>query len=165
MVGPCQFIFVSSVSRTLTEVFRQRLAAAFTAAGLDAGQYCAIWPKMPHERYIGAVGLADVILDPPGWSGGKSTLDFLAQNPAIVAWPGRFMRGRHTAAILQKIGCEATIAGSLDEYVEIAARLCRDGAWRSQVRESVASRKHRAYRDQGCLRVLEGILTEVVASY
>jgi predicted O-linked N-acetylglucosamine transferase (SPINDLY family) len=164
MVGPCQFIFVSSVSRTLTEVFRQRLAAAFTAAGLDAEQYCVIWPKMPHDRYIGAVGLADVTLDTPGWSGGKSTLDFLAQNRAIVTWPGRFMRGRHTAAILQRIGCKEAIAGSLADYVTIAARLCRDVAWQSQVRESVASRKHRAYRDQGCIRVLEGILTEAVAA-
>ena len=122
-VGDCRFVFVTTVTRALTAMFRERLGRAFAACGLDAEQYCMILPAMPHDRYIGVAGLADVILDPPGWSGGKSTLDCLVLNPAIVTLPGRFMRGRHTAAILRQIGCEATIAGSPDEYVAIAARL------------------------------------------
>ena len=55
---------------------------------------------------------------------------------------GRFMRGRHTAAILRRIGCEATIAGSLEEYVAIAARLGLDADWRAEVRQTVAQGKN-----------------------
>ena len=125
-VGACQFVFIGfAKSRAVTEAFRARLGACFRCVGMDAEHYCVILPPMPQERFVAAVGLADVVLDTPGWSGGKSTLDCLAQDPAIVTWPGRFMRGRHTAAILRRIGCEATIAGSLDEYVAIAARLGR----------------------------------------
>src|SRR6202020_147921 len=109
-----------------TAAFRERLGRAFAAAGLDAGQDCRILPPMSRERFVASDRLADVVLDTPGWSGGKSTLDCLAADPAIVTIPGRFMRGRHTAAILRRIGCEATIAGSVDEYVTIAARLGLD---------------------------------------
>jgi protein O-GlcNAc transferase len=162
-VGACRFVFVSTVSRALAAIFRERLARAFAAFGLDAEQYCRILPAMAHERFIGVAGLADVILDPPGWSGGKSTLDCLVHNPAIVTLPGRFMRGRHTVAILRQIGCEATIASSPDEYVAIAARLALDTVWRRQVRQAVAEGKHRAFCDRGYVRALEAFLAEAVA--
>jgi protein O-GlcNAc transferase len=161
--GPCQFVFISTLSRSLTDIFRQRLGRAFAQEGLDAEAYCVILPRMPHDRFMAVVGLADVILDPPGWSGGKSTLDCLAQNPAIVTLPGRFMRGRHTAAILRQIGCEATVAGSLDDYVSIAVRLGLDPAWRAAVKQAVAAGKHRAFRDHGTIRTLETFLVEAVA--
>jgi predicted O-linked N-acetylglucosamine transferase (SPINDLY family) len=117
---------------------------------------------MSQERYVAAVGLADVVLDTPGWSGGKSTLDCLVQNPAVVTLPERFMRGRHTAAILRRIGCEATVAGSIDEYVAIAVRLGCDGDWREEVRRMVASGKARAFMDVDYVRGLEVFLSEAV---
>jgi len=163
-VGPCQFVFVSTVNNALTAVFRERLVRAFAACGMDADRYCVILPKLAHDTFVGVVGLADVLLDPPGWSGGKSTLDCLAQGPAIVTWPGPFMRGRHTAAILRRIGCEATIAGSLDEYVEIAVRLIREPGWRAEVREGVVDRRHLAFCDNDYVRALEHFLAHAVAA-
>jgi len=104
-----------------------------------------------------------VILDTPGWSGGKSTLDCLGVDPAIVTFPGRFMRGRHTAAILRRIGCTATIGASLEEYVAIAARLGRDAAWRAETRAAVAAGKDRAFGDAAYLRALERFLEDAVS--
>lgn len=42
-----------------------------------------------------------------------------------MTWPGRMMRGRHSLAILRLMGIADTVAGSADEYVEIAVRLAR----------------------------------------
>jgi predicted O-linked N-acetylglucosamine transferase (SPINDLY family) len=162
--GSCQFVFIGfAKSNAVTASFRERLDAAFAAYGMDAGEYCIVLPPMSPEQFIAAVGVADVVLDTPGWSGGKSTLDCLAQNPAIVTLPGRFMRGRHTDAILRRIGCEATIAGSLDEYVAIAARIGLDVEWRTQVRQAVARGKDAAFRDLHYMRALENFLADAVA--
>jgi protein O-GlcNAc transferase len=159
VVGACRFIFIGfAKSVAVTTAFRERLARAFAGFGLDAKQYCVVLSPMPQQQFIAAVGLADVILDTPGWSGGRSTLDCLSRNPAIVTYPGPLMRGRHTAAILRLIGCEATIARSLDEYVAIAARLGLDAAWRTQIRTVVAHGKHRVFRDTGAVRALETFL-------
>jgi predicted O-linked N-acetylglucosamine transferase (SPINDLY family) len=162
-VGECRFVFVTTLSPALTAIFTERLGQAFAAEGLDASRHCVMLRTMPHKVFFNAVGLADVILDPPGWSGGKTTLDYLAHDPAIVTWPGRFMRGRHTAAILRQIGCEATIAGSAEEYVAMAVRLGTDPASRTQVREGVAEGKQRAFRDTEYIRALETFLIEAVA--
>jgi predicted O-linked N-acetylglucosamine transferase (SPINDLY family) len=163
-VGACQFVFIGfAKSAAVTAAFRERLGEAFAAFGMDAAQYCVVLPPMSPERFVAAVGAADVVLDTPGWSGGKSTLDCLAQDPAIVTLPGRFMRGRHTSAILRQIGCEATIAASLDDYVAIAARLGLDAAWRGQVRQAVARGKAAAFRDLDYIRALEDFLVEAVA--
>jgi protein O-GlcNAc transferase len=163
-IGRCQFVFIAfAKSRAVTEIFRQRLWTAFAMAGLDAAAYIVILPPMSQPDYLGAVGLADVILDTPAWSGGKSTLDCLIWDPAIVTLPGRFLRGRHTEAILRQIGCEATIAGSLDQYVSIAVRLARDPAWRLQVRKAVARGKHRAFDDVTYVHALEAYLTKAVS--
>ncbi len=158
-VGDCRFVFIGfAKSQAVTAAFAERLTAAFTAYGMDAAQYCVILPPMTPEQFVTAVGLADVVLDTPDWSGGKSTLDCLAQDPAIVTLPGRFMRGRHTAAILHRIGCDATIAASLDEYVAIAVRLGLDPAWRAKVRAAVARGKHAAFADLDYVRALERFL-------
>jgi predicted O-linked N-acetylglucosamine transferase (SPINDLY family) len=162
-LGACQFVFIAFAnSQAVTDAFRDRLRAAFATAGQDADQHVVILPPMSQRDYIDAVGRADVVLDTVGWSGGKSTLDCLAQNPAIVTWPGRFMRGRHTAAILRRIGCPTTIAGSLDEYVSIAVRLARDPVWRAQVRQAVALGKHLAFGDLAYVRALETFLSEAM---
>jgi protein O-GlcNAc transferase len=163
-LGRCQFVFIAfAKSQAVTEAFRRRLWGAFAVAGLDAAEHVVILPAMSQPDYLGAVGLADVILDTPAWSGGKSTLDCLVWDPAIVTWPGPFMRARHTAAILRRIGCEATIAGSLDDYVSIAVRLGRDPVWRAKVRQAVALGKHRAFDNASYLRALETFLTEAAA--
>ncbi len=163
-LGACQFVFIGfAKSRAVTAMFRERLGRAFAAAGLQAERHCVILPQMPEERFVAAVGLADAILDTPGWSGGRSTLDCLAQDVPIVTLPGRFMRGRHTAAILRRIGCEATIAASLDDYVAIAVRLGRDAGWRAQLRSLIAEGKSRAFEDMDYIRALETFLADATA--
>ena len=163
-VGDCQFVFIDfAKSASITAAFRARLAASFAAHGLDAARHCVFLPPMSQSRFIAAAALADAVLDTPGWSGGKSTLDLLATDPVIVTWPGSFMRGRHSAAILRQIGCEETIAGSADEYVSIAARLALDPDWRRALRARVAAGKARAWRDQSSITALEEFLVAELA--
>ena len=163
-VGDCQFVFIEFAnSAAVTAAFRARLAESFAASGLDAARHCVFLPPMSQPRFIAAAALADVVLDTPGWSGGKSTLDLLALDPAIVTWPGRFMRGRHSAAILRQIGCEDTIARSADDYVSIAARLALDADWRQAVRGRMAAGKARAWRDPASISALEDFLTAELA--
>jgi predicted O-linked N-acetylglucosamine transferase (SPINDLY family) len=72
------------------------------------------------------------------------------------------MRGRHTAAILRRIGCESTIAQSAGEYVSIAVGLARDPLRRARVREAVAVGKHRAFNDLSYVRGLETFLADAL---
>lgn len=158
-LGPCKFLFIAfAKSDEVTRAFRERLRRAFAAMGLDADDHCVILPQMPQDMFVAAARACDVILDTPGWSGGRSTLDCLSADRPIVTLPGRFMRGRHTAAILERIGCAQTIAASLDDYVEIAIALGRDGEKREALARFMAENKWRAFEDPDYIRALEDFL-------
>ncbi|HKX06979.1 MAG TPA: hypothetical protein VJN67_02240, partial [Stellaceae bacterium] len=144
--------------RDVTEIFRKRLDHAFTEFGLSAADYCVFLPRLDQGRFIAAIGQCDVMLDSIGWSGNNSTSEGLEHGIPIVALKGRFMRGRHSAAILERMGITDTIAESLDDYVSIAQRLGGDPAWRNDVKRRMTQQKHRVYRDHECIAALETFL-------
>ena len=99
--------------------------------------------------------LCDVFLDTCEWSGGNTTLEAIACGLPIVTWPGQFMRGRHSAAILAQIGVTETIAHSAAEYVALAVRLGRDRSWRQEISQRVRDRADRSFGDRSALTALE----------
>ena len=161
--GDCQFVFIAfAKSPDVTAVFRKRLERAFAAYGLNAADYCVILPQMPQDRFLAAVGQCDVILDTIGWSGGKSALDCLAQDLPAVTMAGPLMRGRHTAAILRRMGITETITENPEDYIDVAVRLGRDISWRSGIKKKIAGRKHVVYRDREYISGLEAFLSSAV---
>ena len=164
-VGDCQFTFIRFPGADhVTELFRQRLDAAFAAFGLEAESHCVILPRLDPNRYAAAASCCDLALDSIGWSGCNSSLESLAHDLPFVTLPGELMRGRHTAAILEMMGVTETIATSLDAYLEIAVRLGRDKEWRMELRRRVLQNKHRVYNDRACIAALEDFLEEQARS-
>jgi predicted O-linked N-acetylglucosamine transferase (SPINDLY family) len=145
----------------VTARFHDRLDRAFARVGLRAADHCVVLPRLAPERFVAAIGQCDVLLDSIGWSGCNSTLESLAHDLPIVTLAGAFMRGRHTAAILEMMGVDETIARSVDDYVAIAVRLGRDAAARDAVRARIAANKPRVYGDRACIAALEAFLDRV----
>ncbi|MBV8538877.1 MAG: tetratricopeptide repeat protein [Alphaproteobacteria bacterium] len=159
----CQFVFLEfAKGRHVTELFRERLARAFAALGLDAARHCVFLPRLSEPQFRAALGQCDAILDSVGWSGCNSTLESLVHNLPIVTLPTEFMRGRHTFAILRRMGVEDTIAATPDDYVSLAVRLAHDPAWRAAVSAKIAANKARLYRDRACITALEDFLVSAV---
>jgi predicted O-linked N-acetylglucosamine transferase (SPINDLY family) len=102
------------------------------------------------------------VLDSIGWSGCNSTLEGLHHDLPIVTMAGPLMRGRHTMAILRRMGVEETITETTDDYVSTAVRLGRDLVWRATVKTRISQNKHRLYRDNACVSALERFLESVV---
>ena len=166
-VPASQFVFIEfAKSKAITQILKDRLDRAFAAVGLDAARHCVFLPSMDQGRFLAAVGQADVMLDTIGWSGGRSTLDCLIQDPVIVTHDGPLMRGRHTAGILRRMDLTQTIAQTVDDYVAIAVRLGRDPAARASIRAQMAARRSLVYRDRAYIRGLEDLIeTRVRARY
>jgi len=115
-----QFLFIGHPSADLTERFRRRLAAAFAARGIDIDGRVVFAAPVPQERFPDLLRSGDVYLDSIGWSGGNTTLEAVAVDLPIVTLPTDLMRGRHSAAILARMGLRETIAIGVEDYCNIA---------------------------------------------
>lgn len=156
-VPDAQFLFVENPDGADAKL-RQRLKQAFTAGGLDYDRYVTFLPRLTNAEYRGLCMLGDVFLDTLEWSGCTTTLEAVEQKVVPVTMPGKFMRGRHTSAILQMMDLTETIASSLDDYIDIAVRLGSDRAWRHEIAEKIGRRNYLLYRDPEVLVALEDFL-------
>ncbi|MBI2948470.1 MAG: tetratricopeptide repeat protein [Verrucomicrobia bacterium] len=157
-----EFWFIGLDSRELTELFRTRLAEAFTKHGFDPGRHLRLFPKMKFGPFLGLIREADIILDSVGWSGGNTTLEAIAFDKPIVTLPGELMRSRHTYAILRRMGVEETVATDLEDYVKISARLASDKPWRSQIGAQIHASKDRVYNGYEAVKGLERFLANAM---
>lgn len=162
-VPKAYFIFIANPSVGITEKFKQRLETAFAAAGMKGEEYFSILPRLNRGGFREMHYCIDVCLDTIGWSGGNTTLIALACHRPVVTMPGRFMRGRHTSAMLQLLGVTETIAAGLDAYVEIAVRLGNDAHWRSELSERIAAEQNQIFDDRDCVAALDAFFREAVA--
>lgn len=160
-VRDCQFLFISDKSGLLTEQFSLRIKQAFNRFNLNAEDYAVFLPRLDPGRYNAINRLSDVFLDTVGWSGCNSTFEAVACNLPVVTLPGKLMRGRHSAAILNMMGTTDTIASTLDEYIELAIRLGVDSEWHKQISGKIAANKQLVYKDKTCITALEGFLETI----
>jgi predicted O-linked N-acetylglucosamine transferase (SPINDLY family) len=158
-VGNCQFVFVEfQKNKQITELFGRRLRDAFATHGLLAGDYCVVLQRLDPQQFVTASGLCDICLDSIGWSGCNSTFDSLRHGLPIVTMTAALMRGRHSAAMLERIGVNDTVTTTVDDYVATAVRLATQGAWRAAVKQKILANVHRLYHDRACIAALETFL-------
>jgi predicted O-linked N-acetylglucosamine transferase (SPINDLY family) len=163
MVGNCQFVFIKHAKEAaVVDLFQRRLDSVFSEWGLTASDHCLFIDSLTTDRYVAAMGNCDIFLDSIGWSGFNSTSESLVHNLPVVTLRGAFMRGRHSTAILNRIGVGETVADSIDEYVSIATRLATNSGERRRISLEIDRNKHRAYRDRDCIARLEDFIENAV---
>ena len=160
-----QFVFIGQKhAGEAQRRFTARMQAAFSRRGLDFANHGVIVPPLSKKGFLGALRLADVLLDSPGWSGCNSTLETLGAALPVVTMEAPLMRGRHTAAILKILGLERLIARDIDGYVATALGLGADAELRQRIGGEIASRKSRLYGDEAPIRAMEDMLIAELAA-
>jgi predicted O-linked N-acetylglucosamine transferase (SPINDLY family) len=136
------------------------LAARFERSFPDVADRVDFVPRYSQDDFLHVLARADVLLDTTPFGGGSTSYEAFALGTPVVTLPGPFLRGRITAACYQQMGVLDCIAGSEDEYVQIALRLGMDRDWRARVRAAILSRKHLLYEDAAAVRQLEQFLRD-----
>jgi protein O-GlcNAc transferase len=159
LVGNCQFVFIKHAKEAaVADLFQRRLDSVFSEWGLTASDHCLFIESLTTDRYVAAMGNCDIFLDSIGWSGFNSTSESLVHDLPVVTLRGALMRGRHSTAILYRIGVTETVADSIDEYVSIATRLATSSEERRRISLEIDRNKHRVYRDRDCIAALEDFI-------
>lgn len=161
--GECRFFFISHKSPEVTQVFYSRLQNAFQRFNMQAEDFVTILPHLSGGQFRSIIRNSDVYLDSIGWSGCNSTFEAIADDLPVVTMPGNYMRGRHSEAILRMMGLTDTIAGNIDEYIDIAVGLGKNPDLRKSISDKIAQNKYRIYGDKTAVRGLEEFLIKAVS--
>ncbi|MBS4095598.1 MAG: tetratricopeptide repeat protein [Sulfuricella sp.] len=160
-LGKCRMVFFYTPRLDgVIRLLRQRLESCFAEAGLDFGDYGLFLPWQTKPVFYALLKRADVFLDTIGFSGFNTAMQAVECNLPIVTREGRFMRGRLASGILRRMGLPELIADSHEEYVKLAVRLVRDGAYRDDLRRRIAKQRSVLFDDIEAVRALENFLLD-----
>jgi predicted O-linked N-acetylglucosamine transferase (SPINDLY family) len=141
----------------------QRLRDVFTAAGLDFDACVLFVPWQSQAAFFGLLQKAQVFLDSVGFSGFNTVMQAIECATPVVAWEGRFMRGRFASGVLRQMGLHEWIAGSVEAYAEKVARLCNDDAARAAYVKQIHERRDALYDDKASVAALAAQLERLAA--
>ncbi|MBI4970185.1 MAG: tetratricopeptide repeat protein [Rhodospirillales bacterium] len=111
-----------------------RLMRRLERAGPDVVSRVHLVRRLERQDFLALLSHADVMLDPPHYSGGNTTLEALALGVPIVTWPGTFMRSRHCAGFLTLIGlADELIVDDLSAYAPRAVAIATEPAKRQAI--------------------------------
>ncbi|TMH69745.1 MAG: tetratricopeptide repeat protein [Betaproteobacteria bacterium] len=147
---------------TLTARFTERLRAACRAVSVDLDARIHMLAQCNHDDYLRINACCDAMLDTSRWSGGNTALDALACALPIVAFPGRFMRGRQSMAMLRQAGVDDLLARDDGDYVAIAARVATDSDWRQSLRARIVEGRQKLFDDPAPTAALAESLSALV---
>ena len=148
----------------LTARFNARIRASFEREGVGIDGRVVFLPQCEHDDFLRINMMCDVMLDTQRWSGGNTSLDALAAGLPIVTLPGRFMRGRQSAAMLALARLDDLIATDVEDYVRIATRVANDAPWRNALRARVRDGRGRVFNDAAPVAALASALEALVRS-
>lgn len=101
---------------------QNRYTEVFAANGIDPARL-EFAPRSDYAAYLAAYGKIDLALDPFPFAGGITTCDSLWMGVPVVTCPGETFASRHGLSHLSNVGLTETIAGDLEQYIEIAVSL------------------------------------------
>lgn len=160
----CQLVFFRpAIYEPLYVQFKSRLTANFLCQGLQLSDYMVEIGWLPPAQYFGLMQQAGAMLDTIGFSGVNTALQAIQCGLPIVAWEGRFMRGRLASGLLRHIGLDELVVSSDQAYVDLAVALAGDLKRRARIGEIMRSSYGQLMGDVSAIRALENFLVEASA--
>ncbi len=121
-------------------------------------------PYQPPAAYHRLLSLADVVLDPMPYGAGISVYDIFSHDLPLVTLPGRFNPSRHALAAYRRMGLMDPVAGTPEEYVEIAVRLGTDPDAREGLRSRITRLSPILFEDLDIVREHERFFERAIAA-
>lgn len=145
----------------VTAAFQTRIARAFKSAGLDPDETLRFIAPCDRQKFLSHLAGSRVILDTFEWSGGNTSLESFAMGKPVVTLPGKFMRGRHTSAMIRLMGIDELNVGTEDAYIAEAIKLISDEEYYKNVTVRIEQRSSCLFNDQEAILGLASFLREL----
>ncbi len=99
-----------------------------------------LWHWRPRSQYLEMIASTDVALDAFPFNGHTTTCDALWQGVPVVTLAGDSYVSRFGSSAHQNLGLQDLVASSVEQYIEIAAKLAHDTPRLAELRASLRER-------------------------
>jgi protein O-GlcNAc transferase len=107
------------------EKLKRRIGELAEKKGVRPGRI-EIFGRRPRAEYLQTIQQADIALDSFPFNGHTTTCDLVWMGVPVVMIEGQTYCSRFGGCVLSHVGLAHLIAGSVDEYLEIAVKLAAD---------------------------------------
>jgi tetratricopeptide (TPR) repeat protein len=149
-----KFVMFEDSVPSLTARLRLRIQQRFDQQGIDLAKHMIWLPRASPVIFRSVLDASNVLLDTPGFSGGNTSLDAIAQGLPLITMPGESMRSRQSAAMLRMCKADELIANSSTHYVDLAVHLAQDFEYNSKMRQHLFAASAELFDDQRPLNTL-----------
>ncbi len=129
----------------LVPSLREYLASTMAGHGIRPDRL-TLADRRPRDKYLELINQTDIALDPFPFNGHTTTCDALWQGVPVITLAGRTYAQRFGSSAHVNLGLDDLIAGSPQQYIEIAAGLANDLIRLGALRTAL----HRAWPHRPC---------------
>lgn len=147
LAGSDARLFLFDREGPLSRRYLARLARAAAAEGVCIDDRVMMLGACPYPEFLGALQVADLVLDTPWFSGGGTSLDAFALGVPVLTTRGMLARGRQTAGMLDLMGVDGLVAADDESYVAMAFDLLRDRERHRALGTAIAARSNVLFDD------------------
>jgi protein O-GlcNAc transferase len=141
---------------------KSRLEGAFQQHNLDPQKYLRWLPWLSGEEFLGLLSQAHVFLDSLGFSGFNTAIQALHCRLPVVAYEGKFLRGRLASGVLRHLGLNELVVQDVDAYASVVTRLLNDAMWRDSIRKKISTQLPQIFNDESAIQSLQSHLVACV---
>jgi predicted O-linked N-acetylglucosamine transferase (SPINDLY family) len=114
----------------------QRVLDFLNARGVPP-EHVRLEGRLPWDEHYALYEEIDIALDPFPYNGTTTTCEALWMGVPVLTLAGALHAGRVGVSLLAQVGRSELVAGSVQEYVELAKGLAADGARREGYRRDL----------------------------
>lgn len=142
-------------------VFVTRLRRLFSEHGLSVEHFVKWIPWQSASEFSEILKRSDIYFDTLGFSGFNTAMQAALSGLPIVAYNGKFMRGRFASGILSTMGLGELVAHDSAGFVNIASLLIGDTKYRHSIRELTLERSKKLLHDEAPIQYLQDFIVSL----
>jgi predicted O-linked N-acetylglucosamine transferase (SPINDLY family) len=146
----------------LYPVLEQNLRARFARLIPDQQMRVHVVPRQAGDDFMHLMAVSDVLLDPPHFSGGNTSLEAFSLGKAVVTLPGPFMRARVTYGMYRQMGLNDCVAKDEADYVRLAVSLANNPRQRGEIERTILEHSPKLFGNLESVRELERFFERAV---
>lgn len=147
-------VVIQSRNATWNDALQTRWQRIFP----DADRRVRFLPSQSRDEFLRLLRIADVMLDPFPFCGGNTTYEALAMETPVVTFPGKFLRGRLTFAMYQRMGVSMMVTNTPQAYADLSVRIATDTAMGQEARKAIRETSAVLYENQADVLAYEQML-------